>query len=181
MNPRRICLTYLGWCPGVEAASKFIPDKELSQRQDLTIKALVTTATLACATIIILTITNMVPRYGIENIQFNIITDKASYTLGEEIKACAEVANPHDYSVNYPSLLSISISTSINGKPLDKGGIVYLTPVHETSTVKPHTSYTLAPFANVTLAPTERGDFVLTYIIQGVKFTQSVNKTIQIR
>jgi hypothetical protein len=32
MNPRKITLEYLGWCPGVESAARFIPDKELSER-----------------------------------------------------------------------------------------------------------------------------------------------------
>ena len=29
MNPRKITLKYLGWCPGVSSASNFIPDKEI--------------------------------------------------------------------------------------------------------------------------------------------------------
>ncbi|MBD3207283.1 hypothetical protein GF319_13210 [Candidatus Bathyarchaeota archaeon] len=32
MNPRKITLEYLGWCPGVESAARFIPDKELSEK-----------------------------------------------------------------------------------------------------------------------------------------------------
>ena len=30
MNLRKLALTYLGWCPGVEAAAKFVPNKEIS-------------------------------------------------------------------------------------------------------------------------------------------------------
>ena len=29
MNLRRITLKYMGWCPGIEAAARFIPDKEI--------------------------------------------------------------------------------------------------------------------------------------------------------
>lgn len=32
MNPRKITIEYLGWCPGVESAARFIPDKEVSER-----------------------------------------------------------------------------------------------------------------------------------------------------
>ena len=32
MNPRNLFNKYLGWCPGVESAARFIPDKELSER-----------------------------------------------------------------------------------------------------------------------------------------------------
>lgn len=32
MNPRKITLEYMGWCPGVESAARFIPDKEFSER-----------------------------------------------------------------------------------------------------------------------------------------------------
>jgi hypothetical protein len=29
MNPRKVALKYLGWCPGVASASQFIPDREI--------------------------------------------------------------------------------------------------------------------------------------------------------
>lgn len=29
MNFRKITLKYMGWCPGIEAAARFIPDKEI--------------------------------------------------------------------------------------------------------------------------------------------------------
>jgi len=29
MNLRRITLRYLGWCPGMEAAARFIPENEI--------------------------------------------------------------------------------------------------------------------------------------------------------
>ena len=32
MNLRRVTLRYLGWCPGVKSASKFIPDREVDNR-----------------------------------------------------------------------------------------------------------------------------------------------------
>lgn len=32
MNLRTITLKYLGWCPGVEAAARFIPDHDVSER-----------------------------------------------------------------------------------------------------------------------------------------------------
>ncbi|MCX6654077.1 MAG: PQQ-binding-like beta-propeller repeat protein [Candidatus Bathyarchaeota archaeon] len=32
MNPRSVFLTYLGWCPGAQAASKFVPDRNISLR-----------------------------------------------------------------------------------------------------------------------------------------------------
>jgi len=30
MNPRSVFITYLGWCPGAQAAAKFVPDKDIS-------------------------------------------------------------------------------------------------------------------------------------------------------
>jgi len=33
MNLRTVTLKYLGWCPGVEAAARFIPDREIPNRR----------------------------------------------------------------------------------------------------------------------------------------------------
>ena len=33
MNLRKITLKYMGWCPGVEAAAMFIPDKEIPDKR----------------------------------------------------------------------------------------------------------------------------------------------------
>lgn len=30
MNPRMVFMKYMGWCPGVAAAAKFVPDREIS-------------------------------------------------------------------------------------------------------------------------------------------------------
>ena len=32
MNLRKITLRYMGWCPGVESAARFLPDREISRR-----------------------------------------------------------------------------------------------------------------------------------------------------
>ena len=32
MNPRTLFTKYLGWCPGVESAAKWVPDRDLSNR-----------------------------------------------------------------------------------------------------------------------------------------------------
>ena len=33
MNIRAMTVKYLGWCPGVKAASQFLPDKEIPSKQ----------------------------------------------------------------------------------------------------------------------------------------------------
>ena len=32
LNPRKLTLLYLGWCPGVENMASWIPDKEYSNK-----------------------------------------------------------------------------------------------------------------------------------------------------
>jgi hypothetical protein len=32
MNPKKIALSYLGWCPGVAAVAEFVPDRDINTR-----------------------------------------------------------------------------------------------------------------------------------------------------
>jgi hypothetical protein len=32
MNPRKTCLTYLGWCPGIDSAASFLPNRDIPNR-----------------------------------------------------------------------------------------------------------------------------------------------------
>jgi hypothetical protein len=48
MNPRATLVTLLGWCPGVQAAANFLPDREVSNKQialSITLLVIVTAST----------------------------------------------------------------------------------------------------------------------------------------
>ena len=137
--------------------------------------------TLVCVIIIAVLSSNKVPHYGIENIQFSIFTEKTSYNVGEKIEASILITNSNEYVVIYPPILTIQVSSSLNGKSLRGGYLAYLTPGHTTSTMSPHSSYPILEFVNATFTPTEKGDLLITYTIKGNEFTLSVNKTIQIK
>jgi len=46
MNLRRTTLKYMSWCPGIEAAAHFIPDKEISNKRLMQVYVLITIAAL---------------------------------------------------------------------------------------------------------------------------------------
>ena len=46
MNLRKITLKYMGWCPGVRAAARFIPDKDISNKRLMQSYVLITIAAL---------------------------------------------------------------------------------------------------------------------------------------
>ena len=136
---------------------------------------------LVCVVIFSIFNSDIVPHYGFERIQFSIFTEKTSYNVGEKIEVSIMITNPNGYVVKYPSITFLSVSGSLNGKPLRGGYAAYLTPGHITSTILPHSSFPINDFASASFTPTEKGDLIISYTIKGIEFTLSDEKSIQIK
>ena len=95
MNPRKTYLTYLGWCPGVEAASKFIPDKELSHRIVL---MRVTGGVLEFLLLGVMLVGVPVPSKP-PFIDLMIKTDKENYSVGDAVTVEFRIVNQMPFTL----------------------------------------------------------------------------------
>ena len=62
MNPRRVTLKYMGWCPGVDNVARWVPDKEYSDRRVAAVSVTVLVATLRL--LLIYSLTRVQPSYS---------------------------------------------------------------------------------------------------------------------
>ena len=95
MNPRKLLLSNLAWCPGVKAASRFIPDKEMPQRLAL---MRITSCILGFLLLGVMLVGVPVPPRP-PFIDLVIETDQESYSVGEAVTIEFRIINRMPFTI----------------------------------------------------------------------------------
>lgn len=108
MNLRRTTLEYLGWCPGVKSASRFIPDrdKKESWRLFFTKRNLVfLLGIIGLFSVIIIYGNGILVPVREPFVNLEIVVEKDTYRVGEEVKAKFLLKNmmPFPVRINFNS------------------------------------------------------------------------------
>ena len=86
MNPHRITLKYMGWCPGIDNVAKWIPDKEYSDRRVAAVSVTVLIALFGFS--FIYSLTRVRPSYS-----WDIEFTEAAYDDAKEMYVVTKYAN----------------------------------------------------------------------------------------
>ena len=165
MNLRALTLKYFGWCPGVKAASRFIPDRELPRRfsriYSVFSLGLIVLCFLAALRV------NLGPMVSLSELRLEIVTDKMEYSLGETINAKFYIVNDKPHPVKIPFFHNYQFLGKSEADYSDKIiTLVFQDPAPDGTTI-PIPAQSKYLFGQYTFKPTSTGRFTITVGILG--------------
>ena len=174
MNPRKLLLSNLAWCPGVKAASRFIPDKELPQRLVL---MRMTGGILGFLLLGVLLAGVPVPTRP-PFIDLMVKTDKINYSVGDVVTVEFRIVNRMPFTIQLEPLSYYEIATYEveSGKRLNRF-------LDDVPPKQGELGMVLLPFSNTILNPglilpeLDIGEYIIIINIEGYE----ISKTFQIR
>jgi hypothetical protein len=102
MNLRKITLRYLGWCPGVKSAARFIPDRDKEEDESwghfFTKRNLMSLGIIALFSIVIIGTGIPVPIKE-PFVKLEILVEKETYRVGEDVQAQFLLRNMMPFSI----------------------------------------------------------------------------------
>ena len=104
MNPRRYTLRYMGWCPGVKSAARFIPDRDKEEEESWERIFTKRNLTLLLGIIGLFSIViingNGIPVPIKEPfVKLEILVEKETYRIGENVQAQFLLRNMMPFSI----------------------------------------------------------------------------------
>ena len=170
LNPRKLLLINLAWCPGVKAASRFIPDKELPQRL---VFMRITGGILGFLLLGVMLVGVLVPARP-PFIDLVIETDQENYSVGDAVAIDFRIVNRMPFTIQLAPFSYREIATYEveSGKRLNRA-------LDDIPPKEGESGIVVWPFGNTILNPGlglpewDRGEYTVIINIDGYEVTKS--------